>query len=68
MTATGIKGIITGPNGHQISRVSFHPDKEVARATVMKWVQNNLDFAERKNISISYELVEVQDKVIGQVA
>lgn len=68
MTAKGIKAIITGPAGHQISRVSFHPDTEVAKATVMKWVQSNLDFCERKNLTMSYELIEVEDKVIGQVA
>lgn len=51
-------------NGHSISRISFHPEN--ALKNVEEWVQKQIDFAEKHKIRITWKIVSVEGKVIGQ--
>lgn len=64
MQATGFKATVSSGPGKSISRTSFHPEN--ALATLQEWIDKQIQFADKHNIEISWEIVAVEGKVMGQ--
>lgn len=65
MQASGFKATVSSGDNRSISRTSFHPKN--ALANVQEWVDKQIQFADKHNIQISWQIVAVEGKVIGQV-
>lgn len=63
MMANGFQATVSN-NGHSISRTSFHPEN--ALKNVEEWVLKQITFAQKHNIEITWKIVSVEGKVIGQ--
>lgn len=65
MQATGFKATVSSGPGKSISRTSFHPEN--ALKNMEEWVQKQIQFADKHNIQISWEIVAVEGKTIAKV-
>jgi len=62
MMATGYQATVTTQDNRQISRTSFHPEN--AYSNMASWVAKQIEFAEARNITITWEITKITGKTI----